>query len=54
MPEKIYTLAALLGVSHNPTINNKYGPPAITKEDLDAIDFDYSNPKLVSGSCLMR
>ena len=46
VPEKIYQLASLLGVKHNPAKDNKFGPPAISKEDLDAIDFDRSNEKL--------
>lgn len=47
VPEKIYSLAALLGVSYDPAENKKqFGPPAITKEDLEDIEFDYSNAKL--------
>ena len=46
MPEKIYQFASLLDVKHDPTIVKKFGPPSITKEDLDDIDFDQSNEKL--------
>jgi len=31
---------------HKPAEDDKFGPPAITKEDLDEIDFDRTNDKL--------
>jgi hypothetical protein len=42
---------------HKPAEDDKFGPPAITKEDLDEIDFDRTNDKLtvrLTKSCAKR
>ena len=46
VPEKVYQFATLMGVKHDPSQNKKMAPPAITKEEIDEIDFDRANVKL--------
>jgi len=54
LPEKIFQLATLLNVMHKPAEDDKFGPPAITKEDLDEIDFDRTNDKLTADQKLCQ
>ena len=46
VPEKVFQFATLMGVKHNPLQIKKMGPPAISKEEIDEIDFDRTNVKL--------
>jgi hypothetical protein len=39
---------------HKPAEDDKFGPPAITKEDLDEIDFDRTNDKLTADQKLCQ
>jgi hypothetical protein len=54
LPEKVFQLATLLNVMHKPAEDDKFGPPAITKEDLDEIDFDRTNDKLTADQKLCQ
>ena len=55
VPEKIFALAAMLNVSHDPKINKKlYGPPAVTREDMEAMGFDKRTGKLDEDQKLVQ